>query len=332
MTAQSRIRVAAALGALLAPLAFVAATQSAAEASSARPHDLRMYKVEKYVAVDGEYPDQSADVTLKCNTGDYAVDGMWKIDHVDDDYDDWGDRVAGDPKKVFFYASYSEANKSDWHFKFFNDNPGRAQVKLWVTCLGGKTDKAFNHTHPILLDRYTAAQALTTATHNYSWSGSCAPDAVEVAPGFDFGAPVATLWGSWPEQAAGHAWQWWFDLSADAPSAQFYVSCLNVKTGPASSGPAHRHNVLYRWTNDKLTPSAEHVSVAAQTEEQVSCDDRSKALVGAFYIQQPSHVWYLGMEPRIKTRVFWFGNDGGGDDTVYLNVLCVNDRSSRQKA
>lgn len=336
MTVHTRYRTlaAAAAAALVAPLVLVASTMAPADAGSARPHDLRMYKVEKYVALDGEYPDnQSNDVVLKCNDNDYVMDGMWKIDKVDDDTDDWGDPVVGDPKQVRFYASYSDSNKRDWHFRFRNDNYGRAQVKLWITCLGGKTEQAYNHTHDITITRYVSGvQPQTQAgSHNYSWAGSCPDGTVEVAPGFDFGTATAYLWGSWPEQATPHAWQWWYDLDADAPNAQFYISCLTQKTSGASSGPAHRHDVQYRWTPNKTAGVLRSTSHSKQADEQLSCDDHSKGLVGGFYIQDHAHVWYLGQEPRIKTRVFWFGNDGGGNDKVQLTLLCVNDRTSRQK-
>ena len=53
-----------------------------------------------------------------------------------------------------------------------------------------------------------------------------------------------------------------------------------------------------------------------------------KAMVGAFWLRDPHHQWYLGMDPRPKTRAFRFWHQGGGH--VLTDVLCVKSRTGKQ--
>jgi hypothetical protein len=57
-----------------------------------------------------------------------------------------------------------------------------------------------------------------------------------------------------------------------------------------------------------------------------------KAMVGAFWIVDPWHTWFLGMDPRPKQRSYKFWWDGGGNNTAYLAALCVKARTGKQIA
>ncbi len=66
----------AGLTAMLTLLAFQAGTAFAS-------YDLQIYKAEKQVDLNSD----DTTVKLSCNAGDYALDGMWRLDEVDQDND-----------------------------------------------------------------------------------------------------------------------------------------------------------------------------------------------------------------------------------------------------
>src|SRR5262245_25078486 len=85
MTARNRSRtwlVGAGISALLAPLALVVAVASPASATG-QCHEITMYKVEKHVDVSGDYPEKNMSQELYCYDGDWALDGMWRVDNVE---------------------------------------------------------------------------------------------------------------------------------------------------------------------------------------------------------------------------------------------------------
>ena len=57
---------------------------AALPASAMAAHDLGIYKVEKHVDLDSD----ETIVDLSCYANDFALDGMWRIDHADQDEDD----------------------------------------------------------------------------------------------------------------------------------------------------------------------------------------------------------------------------------------------------
>src|SRR3954454_8051099 len=107
------------LASLLAITAFALALPASAHAGGA--HLLRLYKVEKHVDLEGD-----AQYTVKCPNGDYATDGMWRVDQVDQDND-----LPGNIKEyVAVYAAYPDSSdKSEYHFKLENLAGGDSQVK-----------------------------------------------------------------------------------------------------------------------------------------------------------------------------------------------------------
>ncbi len=67
--------------ALLASLCAIFALSLGSTALAA--HDVKIYKNEKHVDITSDY--KTADV--KCDGTDLAVDGMWRLDHIDQDED-----------------------------------------------------------------------------------------------------------------------------------------------------------------------------------------------------------------------------------------------------
>lgn len=319
---------AAALAALIAPLAVVASFSDAA-AASPKTHHLKTYKVEKQVDLGGEFPDNSAHLHLYCEPGDYALDGMWRVDHVDQANPDLG--VFGDERDIRVDASYGDdVDVSEWHFRFVNNAQGaNAQLKIFLTCLDNHTEGQNGHGHHIgLSNRFDHHTTMNTVAASVTHPSQCAPDELAVAPGFNFVSNPGRVFRSWPT-ANFRGWQWAF-LNSDTSNVNVYFRCLATKTAASGSGP-HAHRVRYTWFPD-FNGFLEHLPIAHQTNKSLSCGAQEKGMVGAWWIDDPLHVWFLGMDPRPKIRNYRYWNDGGGSDVVYHGLLCLNTRTGFQMA
>lgn len=102
-------------------------------------HDLGIYKNEAHLDLSS---DEGA-TSVKCQPGDHAIDGMWRVDHADqDDYVQPLDLIAG---AVDVLQAAPTADDT-YSFSFTKNAIGRVQVKVWVTCLADKTIGG-SHTH-----------------------------------------------------------------------------------------------------------------------------------------------------------------------------------------
>lgn len=361
MTAHARTRsllAAAAVAALAAPLAVavIAAPADAAGNVGPRKHEVTIYKVEKHVDLSGEYPDDTLDTVVSCDNGDIALDGMWRVDHVDqynpDPDDDENDSDVGtynDERDVHALASYPDASfDNDWHFSLENDAWGNAQVKLFVTCIQGRTAANQQHDHGIvvgnvLTQAYHASTAGTTDfVDSHVFNKTCPAGQYLVAPGFSFtGNDVGRLVGSWP-QTSGRSWSWQFvHLVGDAtPEVTVYGRCLSKRVQAANppGEPKNHQHVIAMSIEPNGWPGYLRTLSWWQTKQErtFTCDQDKpgyygrKAAVGAFWIDNPWDVWFLGMDPRPKTRAFSFWNGAGGSPDVHLGALCVNSRTGKQ--
>jgi len=322
MAIHTRFRVAAALGALVAPLAFVAATQTAADAASSRTHDISMYKKEMYLPLEGEFPDNVASPSMSCDNGDIVTDGMWRIDSVDDYWDD-GDFSAGDPLKVKILASYPDAgDRRTWNFRIQNDNDGRAQLKLFITCIRGTVDFQNGHSHGLDVTGVGLKSTTQNAPFGFDWTtNTCPTGYVPIAPGFNFTNGSGALFRSKPWGSIG--WSWGFNVAGPV-DVNLYLSCLNLKVLPSGTGHSHKLTAG-QYTSVRFIPDSK------KWEETYSCDGSYKALVGQFDISGWNNVWFLGMDPRIKSRSYSFMRSGGPAD-VTIGALCVKSRTGKQIA
>jgi hypothetical protein len=164
-------------------------------------HDLVIYKAEAHLDLNAD----EAATSVSCQPGDHAVDGMWRIDHADqDDYVAPLDLIAGAVDVL--EAAPSGPDDSTYSFIFEKNAIGRAQVKVWVTCIADKTVGG-SHTHDlsggfVKSDGSTAATApagyeTTSATATgtgdpntpvtstiQTGAGSCPNGTMLVSPGF----------------------------------------------------------------------------------------------------------------------------------------------------
>ncbi|WP_395658585.1 hypothetical protein [Nocardioides sp.] len=341
--------VSAAAAALVVPFLAAIAGAAPASASSPRPHEVAMYKVEKHVDVAGEYPDNYLREDLSCNGGDYALDGMWRVDHVDQANPP---ETTGDERDVVFTASYSDwSNPSWWHFRAHNYADGDAQVKLFLTCIRSSVEQTYNHSHAVKIsDRYidSSHTDLAAGTHEWDHAMTCDPGMLAVAPGFAFtktSDPSAgdddhrvQLFRSWPTPTL-RGWHWAFLVKDPNVNVDLTLRCLKVRTGPGGAG-GHVHNLLWAWRPNGYDGDHQFLNVVGTQERRISCDDGSdgrlfqdyKAMVGAFWTNDPFHTWFLGMDPRPKQRAYKFWWDGSGDNNVYLAPLCIRTRTGKQLA
>jgi hypothetical protein len=333
--------------ALLAALVAVFALALSGSAFAA--HDLRIYKVEKQVDLDSD--DISVD--LSCKTGDIATDGMWRIDHADQDDDEFGNWSF-----LAESADVTEAYPSDidtYDFRFLKNAIGRVQAKVFLTCLASKTEAADGHKHAIQLAPVTTAGwAATgwgggTATVTSSpgpgelpWDSNPAPptpgtynptlcpvNSFVAQPGFKVipGAGPATD----PIQYTGRlnesdpsssmrAWTWSMDLTPD-PSAKvvFYAICVKRKVQTAGG---ENHKLVYRHDTASGT-----VPAHATKTLRISCAASYKAIVAGFAFDF-GDLYYLGMDPQPKSRDFRFLNPNATGKTAHLAAICLNYRTT----
>lgn len=355
MTARNRSRtflVGSAVAALLAPLAIVAAFASPASAAPGKPHEVYIYKVEKQVDMSGEFPDQYVHEHVSCNPGDIALDGMWRVDHVDQANPP---DTFGDERDVVFTASYGDtADKTKWHFRARNYADGDAQIKLWTTCIRGTVEQANGHTQNVQVsdlaidNTHTNLQPDVDPNVVNDWNGqfACAAGQIAVAPGFNFNiAGVANdnyrvrLVRSWPSDASYTGWRWSFIVTDPGVDVSLYLKCLTIKTTASGSGP-HAHNLMWAFRPNGFNGDQQFFNVVGTQERRINCDDGPdgryfqdyKAAVGAFYLVNPFHQWFLGMDPRPKQRSYKFWWDGSGSNEVRLGAICIRARTGKQVA
>jgi hypothetical protein len=338
-------------------------------------HDLVIYKQEAHV-------DLSADelvTSVSCNPGDHVLDGMWRIDHADqDDYVPGLELISGAVDVISAYPS----SDSTYTFSFVKNAIGRAQVKIFVTCLAAKTSgDAHQHT----LNAFVKSDGTTPALASYDSTTqtvtgvggflkttanatACPAGTRLVSPGFqstnitdgtnptDPSAGMMRLYKS--SSSNGNDWQWKWENSALPTGYKVdvtaYWRCLKIKV-PQSG--FDKHKLIFKFKNPKtFNPGKNKVS-----EGQYNCGDHYKAIVAGFTIGDddggtvgpaavdvasfasdgsglfstpPSgsafnNVFYLGMDPRPKTRAFRFSNRSTTRTyDVILRALCLNYRTT----
>ena len=331
-------------------------------ASAFAGHDLGIYKVEKHVDLTS---DETA-VDLSCQTGDYALDGMWRIDHADQDDDDI--YVTSIGRAVDVVQSYpfdspgAPAHVDSYHFLFEKNAIGRAQVKVFATCIKDQTEQSGGHSHPIPVE---PLQSFTTGagvgTFTTVPTASCTTNAFVAQTGFKINVLPG---GADPNPFVGHlqesrpkngtdltAWTWKMDLSQQpADTVTWYWSCVRKKLSTQVPGPVtEKHKLVYRLQGGE----ANSLAANRVSTKRISCAAHYKAVVAGFTLWQypvgPPPVapgtmadpntdfgivpkwWYLGMDPQPKSRDFRFLNSDSvaspsGVPTLY--AICLNYRTT----
>jgi len=303
-------------------------------------NDLQLYKVEKQVDLDS---DEQL-VELPCKGGDYALDGMWRIDHADQDEDDTYATAIGravDVQEAYPFDGPAPGSRLDGYRFVFNKNTiGRAQVKVFATCIGAKTEQNNGHSHDIDV---TAFGPVNDADGTFQ-TPNCGPNRFVAQTGFRI---VPT--GTDPDPYIGHAseswpanigrWSWVIDLSqATSPTTvDFYWSCVNRKLSVAGG---EKHKLVYRLQG----PESYSIPAEKVRTKRIECRAQYKAIVAGFSFTPGSmtdpnpefappltvpQLWFLGMDPQPKNRDFRFLNsDPVNPDSVQLRAICLNYRTT----
>jgi hypothetical protein len=308
--------------ALLAPAMAVAALSgpAAADADGKHRHDLDTYKREAWFEIQA---GDHLHAHVYCDAGDYALDGMWKIDAHD-----------GDDRVVKAFRSFADpADVTKWHFELGNPGPGRAQVKLFVTCLDDQTGTRKKHHHDLTFT--DAAGSGTTQAFNPSgqtYTLSCAPGQIPVAPGFKFHSSLAAgvvptahgpIYISYPTSNE-LGWRWSFGAGA-GPDVAVYLRCIDATTTSAGSQP-HTHqldaDLIPGWDGQ-----LESLTAGQSIDRTISSRAHDEGNVGGFWIGNPASTAYLGQDARgqVRTTRFW----ASGPDNTWLVIWGFDKRTKK---
>lgn len=338
-------------------------------ALAGRSHHLKLYKVEMHVDLEG----QDDTYTVECRNNDLALDGMWRIDDVEQDNDYTWVPSTGNPqfdvRRAVRPVQVRNNGDSAYDFKFTPESGGDVSMKLFVTCLGEKTESVNGHTHKFTITGGgTDTVVVGTLTQQYadSTSASCGVNQVVVQPSFDVTGGDADLVTSRPITKLARDWEWQWVTATPGFAATHTWRCLNMRSNtelPASSNP-HRHRIVKQFkTNDPAQPYNAHLVNDASSpsmvkknsiaEVQLHCGEHYKGLVGGWHVGPGTphddadgpggaagvpyslpnpgygYLWFLGMDPRIKTRAFRFINAHLVNDyRADLYLVCFKDRTT----
>jgi hypothetical protein len=297
-------------------------------------HDLSIYKVEAQVTLDSD----DISTNLSCHGDDLALDGMWRLDHADQDDDD--NVLEALPRSVDVLEAYSIDGQSTYHYRFSKNAIGRAQLKVFVTCLGEKSDQGdSNHRHTFsLTGQKTAMHPAQTGTFDVDDFASATPgcDSGEllVQPGYKVvptpdpdspGVRLGRLFRSAPTDDSLRTWAWSFAFGPSTGDVSVYVNCLPIKIADV---PGHKHKLVAKpWPT---APGPTTIPKRRYDIAQLVCGSQYKAVVAGFRFSplNLTKFWFLGMEPQIKSRVFKFMNTHNMPHTATVQGMCLNYRTT----
>lgn len=305
-------------------------------AMAGKSHLVKLYKIEQHVDLEG----QDDTYNVACVGTDIAMDGMWRVDDVEQDNDFVWTPTTGnsqfDVLRAVRAVEVRPNGDSSYDFRFTPESGGDVSMKLFVTCLGRKTESIQGHTHDFQLDS-SASSTITDPVFTYTSTPDCDANEILVRPGFRVNVGDADLMVSRPVNRSHQAWHWRWENASPGFSATQYWSCLRMRSDVTN---AHRHRLVKLFqTNDSTAPfnstkdsSPPLVKKNAAAEVQLHCGEHYKGLVGGWDVfNVPGHnfLWYLGMDPRIKTRAFRFINAHTTNDyKAHVYLLCFKDRTT----
>lgn len=316
---------------MMLAVSFALGAFAPAASADVSRHLLELYKAERHVDLEGgDYVE--ADVAC-LDRRDIAVDGMWRIDHVDVEED--GNFPLGDVD--VYRAEASRTDPSQYQFGFYNNGEGRAQVKIFATCLGRDTDD--DHQHLWQLDavkRHYSDYTLDLDRHELSLGAKeCRRGELAVSPGFDWDRGYGEIYRSGSASASLRGWSWGFFVSLldeETGDARVRLShrCLRLRSSAAGNGP-HAHRIVAKF-HPEFPPPPTTIAAGALETRTRTCGHHEKAMLHWFELDpyfDSQRFWFLGMDPRLKSRAYRVWNrDSSSDHEARFGAVCFNDRSS----
>lgn len=322
---------------LVALVLAPAAAQASGSGSTAERHQMSMYKVEYDMSLDAV---DIGTTSLECHGKDYALDGMWRVTYTDFNAQLDDEAPPGgwnDYNGIQIWDSHSTGPGS-WRFTVYNNTSETAQVKLWVTCINYKVQPADRDAHRHHLN----LGPLKTINHTFSGTTpvsvkaanfTCPADTIAVAPGFEVTQGQLRVWKSAPFNSNISAWSWGF-YQQGLTKVTTSIRCLDLSS-TTNATPAHFHRLVVTARDQMISLPPNTVS-----EVKADCSPYEKAMVGSFDVKLGNpwtspfsghFLWFLGMEPQIKSRVFKVWNvDAVTSWTGRFGAVCVNDRIGRR--
>jgi len=308
-----------------------------APAMAGKSHLTGVYKVEKHVDLDGE----GSDYTISCKSGDIALDGMWRIDNVDQDNDYEPSPPPGfgttgsylwDNLESVFVDKAEATGPGTYTFSLTPLGGGDVQIKLWLVCLPSPGPTASGHSATWNVGGLHTKSAPTTGAGDTFSTNACDDNPTEreitIANGFDFTGSTAHV-NQYKRETSSPAFDT-YDVSflSDSASGGGHISwrCLEIRSNSVGS-PAHKHRLVYyhKAVSKNVTKNL------AQTLS-VDCGDHYKAVIGTWDFGANfgfNKLWFLGMDPRPKTRAFKVLNaDPTNDYAATFDALCLKDRTT----
>jgi hypothetical protein len=315
----------------LTALAMFAFTGTAMAGGKA--HFPVMYKVEKQVDVEGD----DTVVSISCDNNDIAIDGMWRVDEVNQD-NDFGPL---DIRTAIWvrYAESDAADPSTYNFDFVNTTAGNGNIKIFLTCLGKQTTQTAGHTHDWIVSAKKTATVSppVNSSSSVNVTGCANGTQLAVAPGFNFtaGSGRPYLWA--PTSASNFSqFSEGFWITSSGTTYKATVRCLNIKSSGPSSGPPHTHSIVYKFKPATNLNPTEPVGRGTE-EHQAICGELYKAMLGAWnfgtnpadYDGNGPFLWFFGMDPRPKTRAYSiYNSDPLNSHPVFVGAECWHVRTT----
>jgi hypothetical protein len=318
------------LGATLAVAALLVAAGPAQ--AGGRAHQLGIYKVDDAIDISGE---DGID-TISCRAGDIALDGMWRIDDIDQDNDYVPDPPPGfgttgnsawDGLESILPVTAKATAIDTYTFSFMPVAGGDIRVHLFLTCLSQPTTATNGHAHQWSWGGIVADTVPVVAGSNtYSTSPSCPAGFIMIANGFDWNAGAArgNVAKRWPGGTAVRDWDYRF-YSDGAGSIDVSWACLRLLTLSAGS-PAHSHRMIKQFLSETQVVKKDSVGTY-----QHACGALYKAGLGAWdFGTNFSHtrLWFLGMDPRPKLRAYKILNADSVNRNVDFGDVCIKERTT----
>ena len=281
----------------------VRATVDALAYSDQHQHLLPVEKVEQQVDLD---PGQvKTGLTLSCpQAGEIMTDATVRVDAVD--------QGTGTLASVETREARSIA-PGTYRFTVANNAAGRAQAKLFGTCIPSVTQPEAGHTHRVLIgDPVTVTQMLTPGRHDVTVP--CGPGTVAVSPGISVSGGEARFVGSEPD---GNGRRFTVDATVDATTVELSVRCMSIRLDTADG---HTHDLALTEVHRTVT-----VPANSTVSESVICGDLEKGIV-ASYDLDPG-LYLAGHDPQPKSRVFKLVNPTNAPLDATIDLMCMGDRT-----